>query len=799
VQAAPAISPVGAAGLVPQGAARTGIMPSGAALHLDVALAPKNPAALSQYANQVSTPGSALYHRYLAKGQFAGMFGATKATVNSVLAALRAAGLHPGAVASDRLSISVTATVSQVESAFGVTMANYRLAGGRTGYANTSAPKLPATVAPDVQAIIGLDNLNLPHSFLARPNPHSGQAAKVEAATPAVDAGGAQPCSAASNAGTANKPSFIGFTANQFAAAYGFNGLYSAHDFGRGISVGIVEFGEPNLPSDIHAFQTCYGTSTKIQYDKVDHFGQTGPGEGEAALDIETVLSLAPDSNIIVYRAPNTGASAYDIYRTMVGQDRVRVISESYGLCEHLQDPHAANAVTALYEQAAVQGQTIVASSGDAGSEACQPNGLRNLLSVNFPASNPLVLGVGGTRITKLSGPHQVVWNDGISSRNGAGGGGKSAFYAEPQFQKASKINSKVREVPDVSADADPETGYVIHWNRQWGVIGGTSAAAPLWAALIALTDAKCASSPVGWANPAIYFAKKIKAGVLHDIVAAPNKTTNNYVHPSKGHLYPVTKGYDAATGLGTPDANALANKLCKLSGEHAGYWMTTSNGSVFAFNEPFHGSLAGKHLSAAVVGIAANSSGGYWLVTAKGQVSAFGATNRGSVKHPNGRVVGIAADKSGTGYWVVTSNGHVYAFNAPNRGGARAAGVVGIAADVQSGGYWIATSKGKVFALHAGNYNGRPISGVTGIASDPKRQGYWLVDGSGKVVGRNLGADGNMPFNEGKVVGIAGDPALGGYWLATATGHVGAFFADWHGDKGGTKVKIVGIAGGFR
>jgi subtilase family serine protease len=797
VQAAPAISPVGAAGLVPQGAARTGIMPSGAALHIDVALAPKNATALSQYANEVSTPGSALYHRYLVKGQFAGMFGATKTTVSSVLAALRAAGLHPGAVASDRLSISVTATVSQVESAFGVTMANYRLPGGRTGYANTTAPKLPATVAPDVEAIIGLDNLNLPHSFLARPNPHGGQAPTV--ATPALDAGGPQPCSAASNAGVAHKPSFIGFTANQFAAAYGFNGLYSSHDFGRGTSVGIVEFGEPNLPSDIAAFQSCYGTSTKIQYDKVDHFGQTGPGEGEAALDIETVLSLAPDSNITVYQAPNTGASAYDIYRTMVGQDRVRVISESYGLCEHLQDPHAANAVTKLYEQAAVQGQTIVASSGDAGSEACQPNGLRNLLSVNFPASNPLVLGVGGTRINKLTGPKEVVWNDGISSNDGAGGGGKSVFYAEPQYQKAFKINSKVREVPDVSADADPVTGYVIHWNGQWGVIGGTSAAAPLWAALLALTDAKCSSSPVGWANPAIYFAKKVKASVLHDIVSAPNKTTNNYVHPSKGHLYPVTKGYDAATGLGTPNGNVLANKLCNLSGEHAGYWMATGNGNVYAFNEPFHGSLAGKHLSAAVVGIAGNNQGGYWLVTAKGQVSAFGATNHGSVKHPNGRVVGIATDKSGTGYWIVTSNGHVYAFNAPNRGGARAAGVIGIAADFQSGGYWIATSKGKVFALHAGSYNGNPISGVTGIASDPKRQGYWLVNGSGKVVGRNLGADGSMPFNEGKVIGIAGDPASGGYWLATATGHVGAFFAAWHGDKPGTKAKIVGIAGGFR
>src|SRR5215813_6452518 len=109
----------------------------------------------------------------------------------------------------------------------------------------------------------------------------------------------------------------------------------------------------------------------------------------------------------------------------MVDQDKVRVISESYGLCEHYQDPRSANAVTLLYEQAAVQGQTIVASSGDDGSEGClQNDGNKNRLSVNFPASDPLVLGVGGTRINKLSGPSEVVWNDGKDG-DGAGGGGK--------------------------------------------------------------------------------------------------------------------------------------------------------------------------------------------------------------------------------------------------------------------------------------------------------------------------------------------------------------------------------------
>jgi hypothetical protein len=785
--------------VVPHGAARTGIMPSSATLHLDVALAPKNAAALSQYANGVATPGSALYHRYLAKGQFAGLFGATNATINAVLAALRTAGLHPGAVSADHLSIPVTATVAQASSAFGVSMASYRLPGGRTGYANTSAPKLPASIASSVEAVIGLDNLNLPHSLMTKPSTHLAGHAK--AAQPAVSTGGPQPCTQAVNfRNNVDSQGFTAFTADQLAFAYDFSDLYKAKDFGRGVAVGIVEFGEPNSPTDISDFQQCYGTHTKISYDKVDHFGQTGPGEGEAALDIETVLSLAPSSSIIVYQAPNTGAAAYDIYRTMVDQDKVRVISESYGLCEHYQDPRAANAVTLLYEQAAVQGQTIVASSGDAGAEACLPNdGNKNRLSVNFPASDPLVLGIGGTRITNLvKQPGEVVWNDG-GDGDGAGGGGKSVFYSEPSWQKSFGIKSKVREVPDVSADADPETGYIIIHKKSFGVIGGTSAAAPLWAALIALTDAKCSSSPVGWANPAIYFAASphVKAAVVDDIRSAPKKVNNNYTHPGPGHPYPVTKGYDAATGLGTPIGAALAGELCKLDAEPGGYWLATANGRVSAFHEPFHGSLAGKHLSAAVVGIAGTSKGGYWLVTAKGQVSAFGAPFHGSVKHPNGRVVGIAADKSGSGYWVVTNNGHVYAFNAPSRGSAHTSGVVGIAADPQTNGYWVATSKGKVFAFHAKGFKGKKLSGVTAIGSDPRRQGYWLVTSKGKVSGFGISSDGNMPANVGTVTGIAGDPASGGYWLATATGHVGAFFAAWHGDQHGSKSKIVGIAGG--
>jgi subtilase family serine protease len=558
--AVPGTSPVGAAGIVPAGAARIGTVPSNTKVSIDVVLNPTNAAGLSKYATEVATPGSSLYHRYLAKGQFAKLFGASGATVSTVLSSLRSLGLHPGIVAADRLSIPVTATAAQVESAFGVNLANYRV-DGKVAFSNTNAPRLPAAIAGSVEDIIGLDNTTPQQHFSSAPSAASLAGRKVKNHPAGEPTGGPQPCPTLSNAGA----EFGSFTADQFAFAYDFSPLYKAGDFGSGVGVGIVEFGEPDSPTDIADYQECYGTNTKVSYDKVDHFNQHGPGEGEAALDIETVIGLAPKVSIKVYQAPNTGNAPYDVYRTIVDQDTVRVVSESYGLCEHYQQVKAVNAVTVLYEQAAVQGQTIVASSGDAGSEACLPNdGVKTRLSVNFPASDPLVLGIGGTRINDLAErPGEAVWNEGLASEEGAGGGGTSGLFGEPSWQKSFGIKSKVREVPDVSADADPATGYMIVYKGQPMPIGGTSAAAPLWASLLALTDAKCSESPVGWANPAIYYAASphVKAVVIDDIPRVSGSRNNND-YTGKGHgKYPVEKGYDMATGIGSNCARSALRR----------------------------------------------------------------------------------------------------------------------------------------------------------------------------------------------------------------------------------------------
>src|SRR5258708_2170317 len=216
---------VGAAGIVPHGSARIGTLPSSTTMQIDVALAPRDPAALSQYATQVATPGSPLYHDYIARGQFASFFGPTSTTINSVYATLRARGLNPGAISADHLSVPVTATAGQIESAFGVTMASYRLAGGGAGFANTNAPRLPANIASQVQAIIGLDNLTRMHSFAVAPSKASAKLTRTKTVTPAGEpTGGPQPCPAASALHAHGA-----LTADQLASIYEFSKLYHPH------------------------------------------------------------------------------------------------------------------------------------------------------------------------------------------------------------------------------------------------------------------------------------------------------------------------------------------------------------------------------------------------------------------------------------------------------------------------------------------------------------------------------------------------------------------------------------------
>jgi subtilase family serine protease len=554
----------------PRGAVRLGPLAPSRVIHLDVTLNLRDPAALTAFIAATSNRGSPLFDHFLRRGQFGARFGLRLSSISAVRSAPRRAGLRPGPTSSDRLLIPVTATAAAVEHAFGISLLRYRLPGGQVGYSNSAPPKIPVALAPDVAGVIGLSNLYREHNMLVRQSPGSRRATGPGPAS----SSGPRPCSAAARVGSR----MGGFTANQLASHYFMTGLYRLRDLGHGIHVALLEL-EPNRPSDISAYEHCYGVKTSVHYFNVDGGAGSGAGSGEATLDIEDVIGLSPAITVDVYRAPNnTLTNALDDFRAIVKADRDGVISTSWGVCEADITNSFAQLEQNVFAEAAAQGQTVLAAAGDTGSTGCRTStGALPTLSAGDPASQPLVVGVGGTRIERTG---EVVWNE--SARfAGAGGGGLSSIWCMPTYQYQPTIpgligphsmtnngcptatGKHIRQGPDVSADADPFSGYVIFFKGHWGVIGGTSAAAPLWASIAALIDASPFCAAYGSGHPGVrpkglyamaatdhaYIYGKV-AEALHDVT----KGNNDYT-PSGNFsgLYPAAKGFDMASGLGTP------------------------------------------------------------------------------------------------------------------------------------------------------------------------------------------------------------------------------------------------------
>ena len=564
---------VGHGPMVPRGAKRIGALGTSTRINVDVALAPSNPAALEDYAANISSPGNSLYHHYLTVGQFASMFGPTAAAISTVEASLRADGLTPGPLSANHLTLPVTATANQFAKAFSIGFDSYRLSSGRTAFANTAAPLFQGAAAQYISSVVGLDTLSTPQPV----GPPTSAEHLSAQESPQVVTGGPQPCptlmDAASGTGS--------YTDDQIASAYNFSGLYGAGDEGAGVTVALLEL-EPNLASDIAGYQACYGTNASVTDISVDGGVGAGGGSGEAALDIETVIGLAPKAAIDVYQAPPTNTAWIDDITAMVDASAVNVMSISYGGCESAVGTALIDQEYPLFEQAAIEGKSVFVASGDDGSAACGRG--TSALDVDDPADQPWVTSVGGTSLTSVSPLTQITWNNsalGAVQGAGAGGGGVSPFPM-PLYQSSAPaalnvINpessgspcdassgSYCREVPDVSASADGLHGYVIAIDGVWlPEVGGTSAAAPLWAAFAALADASsaCAGTAIGFANPLLYRAAATHyAADFADITSGTNDfTPDGYT----GGLYNAATGYDMATGLGTPNGATLAQALC--------------------------------------------------------------------------------------------------------------------------------------------------------------------------------------------------------------------------------------------
>ena len=315
-----------------------------------MALAPRDPAGLQAFATAVSSPASPEFRQYLSVGQFAARFGASPAAIAAVQGALTADGLSVGAPTANDLTLSVWGSAAVVERAFSVSESEAQVA-GRSVYLNDQAPVLPSSIAGYVQGVVGLDDVTLPQPQqlvrrVARRRSAvvldrgSVRRAHVGSGSPAAQAigSGPAPCAAASQAAAAGNDfggPGSGYTADEIAGAYGLSSSYPG-DEGQGQTVALFEQQAYSL-SDVQTYLACYGIVGQASITNVNVDG--GPAvfnpatddDGEAALDIEQVMGLAPKANIEVYQAPETSTSALDIMNAMASQDTAKVISTRGG------------------------------------------------------------------------------------------------------------------------------------------------------------------------------------------------------------------------------------------------------------------------------------------------------------------------------------------------------------------------------------------------------------------------------------------------------------------------------------
>ena len=363
----------------------------------------------------------------------------------------------------------------------------------------------------------------------------------------------------------------------QNLAIFAFNGQLA--------DTGISAPGGYNLAAVEKYFQALQLPMPEI-HDVVVHGPGNQPGDGsdpndatiEVMLDIQIAGGVAPGAKIFMYFTEFTEQGWVDAIVSAATDTTVNasVISISYGNPEDSDDRSlwtnaAIMKVNEAFEFAAQRGTTICCASGDDGSNDQVGDGLAHC---DFPASSPWVLAVGGTRLESTNGmvSRETVWNDGFGS---ATGGGVSRLFRLPRYQAMANVPPSAntghrigRGVPDVASVGDPDTGYVILDvnGNAIGPIGGTSAAAPLWAGLIIRLN-QALSSKLGFINPLLYAF--LPYGVLRDVTEG-----NNFVYPARA-------GYDCCTGLGTPDGTRLLQALQYVASLPAAMVVAMANNQI--------------------------------------------------------------------------------------------------------------------------------------------------------------------------------------------------------------------------
>jgi subtilase family serine protease len=532
-----------------------GPTPAARTIRITLVLRGKSSSDLSQLLAGLDDPHSPNYHHYLSASAFADQFGASAQVRSLVAATLASAGLSVVGQSSDGLLVTAQGTVGAVESLFGVRVHDFRTAAGQRVYAALGQPRMPPSFGDAVSGVLGLESVSSAHpADMAR-------AAQVN--------------------GNGLSPSDV-------RQAYNIGPLINSGLDGSGETVAMAEI-DTFKQSDIDTYDNAYGLqSSPVQVVQVGG-GAAAPDQmSETTLDIEVLHAIAPKAQLIAYEGGSDNTGLIQTFSRIVSDHRVQIVSISLGLCERfILDPSQAprdlqsslntsgqayfSALDNVFQEADALGMSVLVASGDTGAYGCNQLDPNNHEVVpSSPATSPYVTAVGGTTLfTNSNGTygHEAGWEGPLQ---GAGsGGGLSLQYGRPNWQTGPGVDNTasngMRQVPDVSSNADPLTGYAIYDSTAncsgsdcWGVVGGTSAAAPMWAGVVALADQAAGQRklrPLGFLDPALYsLGAGASAGTLyHDVTIGGNL------------YYPATPGWDFSTGIGTPDAGALAQALVAL------------------------------------------------------------------------------------------------------------------------------------------------------------------------------------------------------------------------------------------
>lgn len=463
------------------------------------------------------------FGKYLTTEQYIEKFAPTEEDYERIISYAEELGFTVTHKHANRLLLNVSGSAGLVESGFQLKLKSYMLKNGRYVFGPNQNPAVPVEIASIMKGIVGLDNVAVWRTY--KKKGHSKEPIASHAGSKAFPSGPGG-----------------GFSPSDLVQAYN---LSTVSADGTGQKIALFELASYQT-SDIRAYTTYFGLPTpKLQNILVD--GGSGEGiDAEVTLDIELAIALAPQSTILVYEGPNSDRGVLDTYNRIATDNLAQQVSTSWGLAEDLSTQSFLNAENAIFQQMAAQGQTIYAAAGDSGAYD-DPN--KSVPVVDDPASQPYIVGVGGTtlNVDSHSGTYvsESVWNNGFD--NGAGGGGVSKVWRIPDWQKniPNTYSQTYRNVPDVSLNADTNTGYAIYYNGQWEIYGGTSCAAPLWAAFTSLVNQERANtqqSSLGFANPIFY-----TIGVS-DIAL----TAFNDVYTGNNLYYGAGRNYDNATGWGS-------------------------------------------------------------------------------------------------------------------------------------------------------------------------------------------------------------------------------------------------------